>query len=138
MRLKLNTSYLLPVLVLSACAKPQPSPTVETVVEEALPETTQIAESFTPVASWSDIIAEGSVKDGWLKTFGDEELEKIVAEALANNRELAVAAANLDAAAALATQAGARLIPAVNVGGGAQQTNRGDNNTSTSGAALNM
>ena len=55
-----------------------------------------------------------------------------------NNRELAAAGANLDAAAALATQAGARLIPAVNVGGGAQSTDRGDNTTNTSGAALNV
>ena len=76
--------------------------------------------------------------DVWLKTFGDVELEKIVTEALQNNRELAVASANLDAAAALATQAGARLAPAVNVGGGAQSTDRGDNTTNTSGAALNM
>jgi NodT family efflux transporter outer membrane factor (OMF) lipoprotein len=125
-------------IMIAACAKPQTSPTTDEVIEAALPETTEIAQSFTQVPSWSDIIAEGAVKDGWLKTFGDAELEKIVAEALQNNRELAVAGANLDAAAALATQAGARLIPAVNVGGGAQSTDRGDNTTNTSGAALNM
>jgi len=125
-------------ILIAACTKPQPSPTTEEVVEAALPETTEIAQSFTQVPSWSDIIAEGEVKDGWLKTFGDAELEKIVAEALQNNRELAAAGANLDAAAALATQAGARLIPAVNVGGGAQSTDRGDNTTNTSGAALNV
>ena len=135
-----NRILLYPALVIlmSACASPQPSPTTEEVVETALPETTEIAQSFTEVPSWSDIIAEGAVKDGWLKTFGDDELEKIVTEALQNNRELAVASANLDAAAALATQAGARLAPAVNVGGGAQSTDRGDNTTNTSGAALNM
>jgi len=130
--------YLGLALLISACASPKPSPTVEEVVEQALPETTEIAQSFTQVPSWSDVIAAGAVKDGWLKTFGDAELEKIVTEALQNNRELAVASANLDAAAALATQAGARLIPAVNVGGGAQSTDRGDNTTNTSGAALNM
>jgi len=130
--------YLGLALLISACASPKPSPTVEEVVEQALPESTEIAQSFTQVPSWSDVIAAGAVKDGWLKTFGDAELEKIVTEALQNNRELAVASANLDAAAALATQAGARLIPAVNVGGGAQSTDRGDNTTNTSGAALNM
>ena len=125
-------------MFLPACAKPQPSPSVDEVVEKALPETTQIAENFAAIPSWSDIIAEGAVKDGWLKTFDDAELEKIVSEALQNNRELAVVSANLNAAAALATQAGARLIPAVNVGGSAQSTNRGGNTTNTSGAALNM
>lgn len=130
--------YIVLAMALGACAKPQPSPTTEEVVEQALPETTEIAETFTEVPSWSDVIAEGAVKDGWLKTFADPELERIVAEALQNNRELAIASANLDAAAALATQAGARLIPAVNVGGAAQSTERGDNTTNTSGAALNM
>ena len=130
--------YIVLAMALGACAKPQPSPTTEEVVEQALPETTEIAETFTEVPSWSDVIAEGAVKDGWLKTFADPELERIVAEALQNNRELAIAGANLDAAAALATQAGARLIPAVNVGGAAQSTDRGNNTTNTSGAALNM
>ena len=130
--------YFALVMVLGACAKPQPAPTTGEVVEQALPETTQIAETFTEVPSWSEVIAEGAVKDGWLKTFGDPELERIVSEALQNNRELTIASANLDAAAALATQAGARLIPAVNVGGAAQSTDRGDNTTNTSGAALNM
>ena len=130
--------YVVLAMALGACAKPQPSPTTEEVVEQALPETTEIAETFTEVPSWSDVIAEGAVKDGWLKTFADPELERIVAEALQNNRELAIAGANLDAAAALATQAGARLIPAVNVGGAAQSTERGNNTINTSGAALNM
>ena len=129
---------ILLAILLAACAKPQPGPTTEEVVEKALPETTEIAETFTEVPSWADVIADGAVKDGWLRTFGDADLERIVEEALQNNRDLAVASANLDAAAALATQAGARLIPAVNVGGGAQSTDRGDNNTNSSGAALNM
>ncbi len=125
-------------LVVCACAKPAPNPSVEQVVEQALPETTEIAPTFTAVPSWSEVIARGTVKDGWLRTFGDDELEKIVAEALQNNRELAVARSNLDIAAGLATQAGARLIPAVNVGGAAQNTDRGNNSTSSTGAALNL
>lgn len=130
--------YLGLALLISACATSKPSPTVEEVVEQALPKTTEIAETFTPVPSWSEIVARGAVKDGWLEAFGDAELEKIVAEALQNNRQLATAAANLDAAAALATQAGARLIPAVNVGGGGQSTERGDISSNQSGAALNI
>ena len=130
--------YLSLAILLSACAKPAPAPTHEEVVEQALPETTEIAQSFGEVPSWDEIIARGTVKDGWLKNFGDDELERIVAEALKNNRELAVAGANLEAAAAFATQAGAKLMPAVNVGGGAQGTERGGNTTNSSGASLNM
>ena len=133
-----NLTCLGLALLISACAAPKPSPGVDEVVEQALPATTEIAENFAPVPSWSDIIARGAVKDGWLKTFGDAELEKIVAEALENNRQLASAKANLDSAAALAVQAGARLIPAVNVGGGAQSTERGDSSSNQSGASLNM
>ena len=126
------------ILLLAACATPEPAPTTEEVVEQALPETTEIAEEYSATATWGETIAQGAVKDGWLKTFGDPELEKIVAEALANNRDLAVAKANLDAAAASAKQAGAALIPAVSVGGGTQSTTREGDTNSVSGAGLNM
>ena len=47
-------------ILIAACAKPQPSPTVEEVVEQALLETTEIAEAFAEVPSWSDIIAQAT------------------------------------------------------------------------------
>ena len=111
-----NTQLLLPrsklalsglVLIISACASSSPAPELDEVVEQALPETTEIASGFGEVPSWADVVAQGAAKDGWLATFGDDELEKIVVEALQNNRELAVARANLDVASALATHAGA-------------------------------
>lgn len=120
------------VLTLAGCATPKSSPTTDQVVAKALPQTTEIA------ASWADVVDQGAIKDGWLATFGDDKLLQIVDEALQNNRDLAVAKANLDVAAGLATQAGARLTPAVSVGGSAQATDRGGNTTNTSGAALNM
>ena len=132
------TFYIAGALLLAACASPAPPPTREEVVEQALPETTEIAQSFGPVASWDEVIAAGAVKDGWLQTFGDPELEKIVDEALRNNRELAVASANLEAAAQLAVQAGAALAPAVAVGGGAQAVERDSTTTNAAGAALNV
>ncbi|MBL4826841.1 MAG: efflux transporter outer membrane subunit [Spongiibacteraceae bacterium] len=119
-------------LLLTACAAPAPSPTQEEVVEQALPETTDIA------LEWSRIVSEGSVKGGWLATFKDDKLEQIVTEVLQNNRGLAAASANLDIAAGLATQAGARLLPAVSVGGSSQSTARGSSNTNIAGVALNV
>jgi NodT family efflux transporter outer membrane factor (OMF) lipoprotein len=105
-------------------------------VEQALPETTEIAADFTEVPSWEEVVARGRVKDGWLATFTDAELLEIVDEALRNNRDLAVLAANLGVAAGLATQAGAQLKPAVSVGGGGQETLRDGSTATTSGAAL--
>jgi len=123
-------------LIISACATPEPPPPHEEIVEQALPETTEIAADFTEVPSWEEVVARGQVKDGWLATFNDAELLKIVDEALRNNRDLAVLAANLGVAAGLATQAGAQLKPAVSVGGGGQETLRDGSTTTTSGAAL--
>lgn len=134
-----RTTLLGFALLAGACASPAPPPATEEVVERALPETTEIAPAFVEqVPSWDEVVARGAVKDGWLKTFGDDRLEVIVAEALQNNRDLAVARANLDAAAGFAKQAGAALAPAVAVGGGAQSTDRGNTDTSVSGASLNL
>jgi hypothetical protein len=53
-----NTQMLLPrrklilaglVLIISACASPAPAPELDEVVEQALPETTEIASSFGEV-----------------------------------------------------------------------------------------
>ena len=121
-------------LLLASCATPESEvvPTQEELIETALPETTDIA------YSWRDALDEGAAADGWLSSFGDEKLEQIVDEALRNNRDIAVAAANLDVAAGLATQAGAQLAPAVNVSGGGASTTRDGANSNISGAQLNM
>ncbi len=122
------------VLLVTACASPDslPPPTHEDVVQEALPETTEIA------VTWGEFTTEGSVQDGWIGTFNDQKLVQIVDEVLKNNRDIAVAAANVEIAAGLATQAGAQLAPAVAVGGGAQTANRGGTDTNVAGAALNV
>jgi len=124
------------VLIISACATPEPGPELAEVVEQALPETTEIASSFGEVPSWAEVVDQGAAKDGWLDSFGDEKLKQIVDEALQNNRELAAASANLDVAAGLATQAGALLKPAVAVGGGGASTTRDGATSNVAGAAL--
>ena len=124
------------VLIITACATPEPAPPLEDIVDQTLPETTEIAESFTEVPSWEDVIAGGAVKDGWLATFEDDKLLQIVDEALKNNRDLAVVSANLGVAAELATQAGAQLAPAVAVGGGGASTTRDNSTSNVSGVGL--
>jgi NodT family efflux transporter outer membrane factor (OMF) lipoprotein len=61
------------------------------------------------------------VANNWLTTFGDPQLEELVAEAIFFNSDLRLAAARVEQAAALVRVAGGKLYPAVGVlarGGG--------------------
>jgi NodT family efflux transporter outer membrane factor (OMF) lipoprotein len=114
----------------------QPAP-IEEQIAEALPETTQIPLDYEAAAN----AATGKVVDGWLATFGDPELDVIVAEAIQNNLNIRAAAARVDAAAGYATQAGAELTPAVFASGGASARegfSSSDPSMSSSGASINM
>jgi outer membrane protein, multidrug efflux system len=59
----------------------------------------------------------GPVVNGWLTEFRDPQLEKLVAEAMAYNPDLQIAAARVEAAEASARAAGAALYPQVNLAG---------------------
>lgn len=72
----------------------------------------------------------------WIKTFEDPILEKLVAEALTNNRDLQAAAANVDSARALAVQAGALLKPTVTVGVSASRGGSVDTSSNTANSFL--
>ena len=57
---------------------------------------------------------EAAVPGGaWWDSFGDPELSSLIAETLENNRDLRMAAARIDAAAAQARIAGADLLPSL-------------------------
>ncbi|TDI82180.1 MAG: efflux transporter outer membrane subunit [Caldithrix sp.] len=57
-----------------------------------------------------------AVQSGWLKTFADPKLDKLVDEVIEKNFDLQIAAAKVDQAIASARIAGADLRPAVNLG----------------------
>nr|WP_298895680.1 efflux transporter outer membrane subunit [uncultured Altererythrobacter sp.] len=61
----------------------------------------------------------GNVQVGWIAAFGDPVLEALVEEALANNRNLQAAEANVRRSWALARQAGAQQYPFLDVSAGA-------------------
>lgn len=61
----------------------------------------------------------GAVEPGWIAQFNDPILDVLVAEALANNRDLRAARANVLRAQGLARQAGAALVPNVDAVGSA-------------------
>jgi len=104
-------SWLL--LMLGACATTPPPPPEE-IIEQALPATTEIPAEFEAGAGDS-----GLVDDGWIATFGDPRLERLVDEAISNNLDLRLAASQVERAAGLARLAGAALKPAVGLGGSA-------------------
>ena len=82
--------------------------------------------------SWEQVQAEvGEVQVGWLAELGDPVLDKLVAEAQANNRDLQAAAAGVDQARALAQQAGAALTPSVGLSAGGQRGGNVEGSAST-------
>ena len=114
--LSYSVSTLVLASILSACATTD----VESVRGKAAIE----AKASLPdlPMNWQTVATEvGDVDVGWVAVFNDLVLSGLVAEAQANNRQLQVAAANVDRAQALARQAGAALSPqlGLSAGGGA-------------------
>jgi outer membrane protein TolC len=83
-------------LLVTACSSIDIETNQQMVIQQALAQSTDVA------ARWNQAIAEGHVTTGWLETFGNEKLQKIVLEILNNNRSLAGAAANVQVAVGLA------------------------------------
>ncbi len=100
--------------VLAGCALKAP-PTAEELRPQALP-------NVTPPARWTaGGAAPGAVTDGWVASFASPELDALVAEAIAYNADLRVAAARVEQAQAYVKLAGGTLYPTVNLlahGGG--------------------
>ncbi len=98
-------------LIVSSCAITEP-PETQQVLDEALPETTVNPETF----GGEEAVDSGEVDDGWIQTFGDPQLVALVDEAIRNNRDLELAAAQVDASAAQLRAASAALRPTVSYG----------------------
>jgi NodT family efflux transporter outer membrane factor (OMF) lipoprotein len=99
-------------LVGSSCVLKAP-PDTAAIKQEALPTVT-VPQAFQHAGA-------GTVADDWLATFGDPQLSAAVADAIAHNADLRVAAARVEQAMLSAKLAGARLWPSVDLlarGGG--------------------
>jgi NodT family efflux transporter outer membrane factor (OMF) lipoprotein len=109
-------AYSLVALLVSGCAVKE-APTADAVVEKALPDTTEVP------GQWSaEALDTGKVDDGWIKSFNDSRLDALVAEAMENNPNLTISAAQVERAAALARVAGAALKPTVALAGDIAET----------------
>lgn len=102
-------------LVMSSSCLVKKPPDATALKGEALPHTD------VPTAWAATGGATGVVTDNWLASFNDADLSAAVAEAIANNADLRVAAARVEQAQLYAKLAGAKLYPSADVlarGGG--------------------
>jgi NodT family efflux transporter outer membrane factor (OMF) lipoprotein len=82
-------------------------------------------------------VSTNEIKDNWLATFGDVQLNALVAEAMANNPDLRVASLKVTQAAEYVELAKAALKPAVNLfGTGGLNMGGGDISSALQGASL--
>jgi multidrug efflux system outer membrane protein len=70
---------------------------------------------------YETLAAVASTDTLWWQQFGDPVLDQLVAEALAHNTNIQIAAANVEQAAAVLTQTRSQLFPAVGYGVNAQR-----------------
>jgi len=118
------TLALFAALLLSACAtSPPPRQDSNIDVEPQwihLPLTTE-ANGAAPVT----FNPRAAVDHDWWRSFGDPTLDALIAEALANNKTLAVAKARVEEARANRVSARSRLFPEINAAASASRGNQG-------------
>jgi NodT family efflux transporter outer membrane factor (OMF) lipoprotein len=115
------------LLTITGCRLKNP-PDAEAIKAEALP-TVKVPGQWTAAGAGT-----GQVADNWLASFSDEQLTAAVAEAIAHNADLRVAAARVEQAQLYARLAGAKLYPSADIlarGGGKMS---GDNSGLQGGA----
>ena len=118
-----TTLALVAALLLTACAS-APPPAQDSKIDAEpqwihLPLTTEAANA--PLKS----DPRARVEHDWWRAFGDPTLDALVAEALANNKTLAVAKARVEEARANRAGARSRLFPEINAAASASRGNQG-------------
>lgn len=114
--MKIRICSIVGLALLTACAT-TPPPSADETLDQILPTTTDV-----PVEFQAGAVDSGEVDDDWIATFGDDRLNALVDEAIANNLNLRLAATQVDRAAGLARLAGASLKPMIGLGGGSSET----------------
>ena len=94
-------------MLVSACAL-KPAPDRDVLATENLP-------NMKLPAEWAEPSASGAVQDNWVAALGDQQLSALVAEAIAYNADLRLAATRVEEAAAVVKASGAQLYPSVNL-----------------------
>jgi len=118
------------VALVQGCAT-KPPPSREQIQAEALRDT-------TVPQSWSSQATQGAVGDNWVASFGDPQLDALVAEAIAHNTDLRIAAARMEEAAAQVDIADAQLKPAIGILGRASSKPLSDFIAMAAGAIVRL
>jgi multidrug efflux system outer membrane protein len=100
------TAGVLAASAIAGCAL-APAPGHEQILRDSLPKGTAVPPGWQAKAS-ADLVT-----NDWLKSFNDPALDALVAEAIANNRDLAQAAENVRIVQQAVLVVGARLLPQV-------------------------
>lgn len=113
------------LLLLSGCAANGPTrDEVAAIASDSLPKAP---------TNWAAVAEQvGPVRLGWIEALQDPLLQSLVAEGVANNRDLSAAEANVARSWALAKQAGAALTPSVGLSAGAGQSGSADGGSASS------
>jgi NodT family efflux transporter outer membrane factor (OMF) lipoprotein len=122
------------LLGMAACATDSPPTRVE--IHEQTGTLTQmpLAEPWKAVA-----VSTEAIQDNWLASFDDPQLDALVAEALAANPDLKVAATQVEQAAQYVELARAALRPSINLFGiGGVNASGGDFTSALQGASLGI
>lgn len=98
-----------PVAMLCGCALQTP-PQGADLRRQAVP-------ALEGKRAWANDAAAGNPADGWLATFDDAELQRLVREAIAHNGDLRLAAVRVQQAQALVTIQSSGLLPSAGVKG---------------------
>lgn len=101
------------VTLAGGCAVKQPPPP-DQALAGVLPSTTAVPAAWTAPTG-----APGAAVTAWVATFADRQLEVLIDEALLNNLDLQAAAARVEVARGLITQARALLFPQLSLASGA-------------------
>jgi len=124
----MRAALVIAVVALAGCALKVP-PAHDEVVGEALPATTRIP------PAWTVAHAKSPVADNWLQSFNDTALDALVAEAIANNLDLRIAATKVAIAQQTVIVVGSQLLPHVGavIGG---RTTKDEDHSGTSDSTV--
>lgn len=128
-RLRTTLALALATTFVAGCVSLEPTP--EETRAEAL-EHVQLPQSWSMQANNAPVAA------GWLSTFGDPQLDALVAEAIEHNPDLAMAAARVEQAEAQVDLAAAQLKPAIGILGRAGSKPVSDLIAMLSGVVLHL
>jgi NodT family efflux transporter outer membrane factor (OMF) lipoprotein len=103
------------VAALAGCALKAPLTHTE-ILGQALPATTRVP------PAWQATSATSPVADNWLESFNDSILDSLVAEAIANNLDLRIAATKVTIAQEAVIVVGSQLLPQIGAVVGARAT----------------